>query len=101
MQNTPADLANREPPHATLFFVPLAANAPATYDDPIMQSIDDGTHFLEGAVLELHSDRIDGLEPQIRRILSDIDPNITLLNVQTLQPCESIPTWISSEPLHS
>ena len=50
-----------------------------------MQSIDDGTHFLEGAVLELHSERIEGLEPQIRSILSDIDPNITLLNVQTLQ----------------
>jgi predicted permease len=76
------DFANREPPRP-LFFVPLAQRT--HYDDPLMQSIDDDTHFIEGAVLELHSASIEGLEAQIRSILSDIDPNITLLNVQTLQ----------------
>jgi ABC-type antimicrobial peptide transport system permease subunit len=63
--------------------VPLAQRT--HYDDPIMQTIDDDTHFIEGAVLELHRDSFEVLEPQIRSILSDIDPNITLLNVQTLQ----------------
>ena len=76
------DFANREPPNP-LFFVPLAQRA--HYDEPMMQSIDDATHFIEGAVLELHSAGIEGLESQIRSVLSDIDPNITLLNVQTLQ----------------
>src|SRR5271170_3690979 len=75
------DFANHEPPRP-LFFVPLAQRT--HYDDPIMQTIDDDTHFIEGAVLQLRGS-MDGLEPQIRSILSDIDPNITLLNVQTLQ----------------
>ena len=76
------DFANREPPRP-LFFVPLAQHT--TYDNPMMQSIDDETHFIEGAVLELHSNSMEGLEPQIRTILADIDPNFVLLNIQTLQ----------------
>jgi len=76
------DFANREPPRP-LFFVPLAQRT--HYDNAIMQSIDDRTHYIEGAVLQLHSSSMEGLEPQIRRILSDIDPNITLLDIQTLQ----------------
>ena len=76
------DFANREPPRP-LFFVPLAQRN--HYDDAIMQSLDDRTHYIEGAVLELRSSSMEGLEPQIRTILSDIDSNITLLNVQTLR----------------
>jgi predicted permease len=76
------DFANREPPRP-LFFVPLAQRT--HYDDSIMQIVDDGTHFIEGAVLELETNSIEGLESQIRAILSDIDPNITLLSVQPLQ----------------
>ena len=51
----------------------------------MMQSIDDQTHFIEGAVLQLHSNSMEGLEPQLRSILADIDPNFVLLNIQTLQ----------------
>ena len=28
---------------------------------------------------------IEGLEPQVRRIFSDVDPNLTLLDIQTMQ----------------
>jgi ABC-type antimicrobial peptide transport system permease subunit len=50
----------------------------------MMQSLDDATHFIEGAVLEVRGP-IEGLESQVRQILSDIDPNFVLLNIQTMQ----------------
>ena len=64
-----------------MFFAPLAQRV--HYDHPLMQSLDDSTHFIEGAVLQLHGS-MEGLEPEVRRVLSDVDPNLTLLGVQTL-----------------
>jgi predicted permease len=75
------DLTNRDEPSA-MFFVPLAQRV--HYPVPIMQSIDDSTHFIEGAILQLHGS-MDGLEAQVRNVLSDVDPNLTLLGVRTLQ----------------
>jgi predicted permease len=69
-------------PTRPLFFVPLAQRV--SYDHPLMQSIDDSTHFIEGAVFKLHGS-MEGLESQVRRVLSDVDPNLTLLGVQTLE----------------
>ena len=65
-----------------IFFVPLAQRV--HYDDAMMQTVEDETHFIEGAVLQVHGS-MDGLEPQVRRILSDVDPDLTLLHMQTLQ----------------
>ena len=45
-----SDPTNTDPPRP-IFFVPLAQRV--HYDVPIMQSIDDQTHFIEGAVLQL------------------------------------------------
>ena len=75
-----SDPAGNDP--RPIFFVPLAQRV--HYDTPLMQTIDDSTHFIEGAVLQLHGS-MEGLEPQVRRALSDVDPNLTLLSVQTLQ----------------
>jgi predicted permease len=75
------DFANREPPRP-IFFVPLAQRI--HYDNPMMQAIDDDTHYIEGAVLKVHGS-MEGLEPQVRQVLSDVDPNITLLGIQSLQ----------------
>jgi ABC-type antimicrobial peptide transport system permease subunit len=75
------DLNGSEPPRP-IFFVSLAQRV--HYDTPLMQSIDDSTHFIEGAVLKLHGS-MEGLEPQVRRVLSEVDPNITLLGVHTMQ----------------
>jgi predicted permease len=75
------NIAGTTPP-APMFFVPLAQRV--HYDAEIMQSIDDRTHFIEGAVLQLHGS-MAGLEPQVRRALSEIDPNMTLLGIQTMQ----------------
>lgn len=65
-----------------MFFVPLGQRT--HYDNAMMQSIDDGTHFIEGAVLKIHGS-MEGLEPQVRRVLSEVDPDITLLGIQTLE----------------
>jgi predicted permease len=75
------NLTGNEPPRP-IFFVPLAQRV--HYDNPMMQSLDDSTHFIEGAVLEMHGS-MEGLEPQVRRALSEVDPNLTLLHIQTMQ----------------
>lgn len=75
------DFANREPPRP-IFFVPLAQRT--HYDNGMMQSIDDDTHYIEGAVLKIHGS-MEGLESQVRRVLSEVDPNITLLDIQPMQ----------------
>ena len=51
---------------------------------PLMQSIDDSTHYIEGAVLQLHGSP-EGLESEVRHVLSDVDPNLTLLDIHSLQ----------------
>jgi predicted permease len=76
-----SDVANTETPRP-IFFVPLAQRV--HYDEPLMQTVEDDTHFIEGAVLQLHGST-EGLEPQVRSVLSDVDPNLTLLKIQTLQ----------------
>jgi predicted permease len=75
------DPANTEPPRP-LFFVPLAQRV--HYDAALMQSIDDMTHYIEGAVLHIHGST-EGLESQVRHVFSDVDPNLTLLSVQSMQ----------------
>ncbi len=74
-------LTNTDPPRA-MFFVRLAQRV--HYPVQTMQSIDDRTHFIEGAVLQLHGS-MEGLEAAVRNVLSDVDPNLTLLGIQTLQ----------------
>ena len=72
------DPAGTEPPRP-MFFVPLQQHVDY-HDGSIMQRIDDMTHYIEGAVLQTRGS-MDGLEPQIRSVLSDVDPNLTLLDV--------------------
>jgi len=76
-----SDAANSEPPRP-MFFVPLAQRV--HYNDDLLQMVEDSTHFIEGAVLEVQGN-MDGLEPQVRHALSEVDPNLTLLNMHTLQ----------------
>ena len=65
-----------------LFFVPLEQHV--KYDEPMMQSVEDSGHLIEGAVLKLHG-KVENLEPQVRRVFSDVDPNFTVLEIQTMQ----------------
>jgi predicted permease len=65
-----------------LFFVPLAQHV--HYTIPMMQMIDDRTHLIESAVLQLGGS-MEGLEPSIRRVFGDVDPNLTILSMRTMQ----------------
>jgi predicted permease len=65
-----------------LFFVPLAQRV--QYDDKMMQTLDDASHYVGNAILRVHGN-VEGLESQVRKILSDIDPNLTLRRIQTMQ----------------
>jgi predicted permease len=65
-----------------LFFVPLAQHV--HYNIPMMQMIDDRTHLIESVVLQLRGS-MEGLEPQVRRIFAEVDPNLTILSVRTMQ----------------
>jgi ABC-type antimicrobial peptide transport system permease subunit len=65
-----------------LFFVPLAQHV--HYDSSMMQMIDDRTHLIESAVLQLRGS-MEGLEPQIRRVFAKVDPNLTVIDIQTMQ----------------
>jgi predicted permease len=75
------DVANQEP-RRPIFFLPLTQRV--KYDEPLMQSIEDMTHYIEGAVLEVRGS-MEGLEPAVRRALSEVDPNLTLLTLQSMQ----------------
>ena len=75
------DVGNTEPPRP-LFFAPLAQRV--RYDAGLMQTIEDSTHFIEGAVLQIHGS-MEGLESEVRHVLSDVDPNLTLLSIQSMQ----------------
>jgi predicted permease len=65
-----------------LFFVPLAQHV--HYEQPMAQMIDDRTHMIESVVLQMRGST-DGLEPQVRRILAEVDPNLTLIRMRTMQ----------------
>ena len=65
-----------------LFFVPLAQHV--HYKTSMMQMVDDRTHLIESAVLQLHGS-MEGLEPQIRRIFAEVDPDLTVIDIQTMQ----------------
>ena len=64
-----------------LFFVPLAQHV--HYPIAMLQMIDDRTHLIESVVLQLRGS-MEGLEPQIRRVFTEVDPNLTILGIQTM-----------------
>lgn len=65
-----------------MVFLPLVQHA--HYDIPLMQWADDRTHFIESAVLQIRGN-MSGLEPQIRRAFSEVDPNLTIIRIQSMQ----------------
>ncbi len=65
-----------------LFFVPLAQHV--QYDDAMAQMIEDRTHLIESVVLQLRGST-EGLEPQVRQAFAEVDPNLTLAEMRTMQ----------------
>jgi predicted permease len=69
-------------PARPMFYVPLAQTA--HYKSDMMQRIEVASHFITG--LMLVTDLSPGaLEPVLTRALAEIDPNLTIINVRTMQ----------------
>jgi predicted permease len=70
-------------PAQPMFYVPLAQNVDYRNGD-IMQRVELRSHFIEGIML--NTDIPPGtLEPLLTRTLAEIDPNLTILSVRTMQ----------------
>jgi predicted permease len=65
-----------------LLFVPLAQRA--HYSAAMAQMIEDRSHLIEGVVLDLHGST-QGLEPQVRRAFAEVDSNLTLVTMRTME----------------
>lgn len=64
-----------------LLFVPLAQRG--HYNTTMAQMIEDRSHLIDAVVLQLRGS-MQGLEPQVRRAFSDVDSNLTLITMRTM-----------------
>ncbi len=71
-----------EKPANAMFFLPLLQHI--HYKNDLLQQGETSSHFIESALLLVHGDT-GKLEPQIRKTFSDIDPDLAVLKIQTLQ----------------
>ena len=69
-------------PPRPMFYVPLAQNVP--YQEAAMQRIEFSSHFV-GGILLVSSTPPGALEALVRKTLAEIDPNLTVIGVRTLQ----------------
>ncbi|HET6219899.1 MAG TPA: ABC transporter permease, partial [Acidobacteriaceae bacterium] len=69
-------------PPKPMFYAPLTQHV--VYDQPVMALVDHRSHYIGGAVLQLRGSEM-GIEALIRKAFSEIDPNLTIINVQPLQ----------------
>ena len=71
----------RHPSHPMLF-APLVQRV--DYKNPLMQMLDHRAHYITAAVLELRGNS-EGMGARIRKAFSEVDPNLTIMNIQTMQ----------------
>jgi predicted permease len=69
-------------PARPMFYVPLAQSV--EYKDNLMKMIDLRSHFIGGMMLVTNLSP-GALEPQITRMLAEIDPNLTINSLRTMQ----------------
>ena len=69
-------------PARPMFYVPLAQDV--DYPDPLMKKLELNSHFI-GGILLVTNLAPGALESQITRMLSELDPNLTILSVRTLR----------------
>jgi ABC-type antimicrobial peptide transport system permease subunit len=65
-----------------MFYVPLAQNV--DYKNAVMKRIELQSHFIGGIMLVTNVPR-GTLEPQLTRVLANLDPNLTINSVRTMQ----------------
>jgi predicted permease len=76
-----AGFALKRPARPT-FFVPLAQSV--DYKDPLMKRLEVATHFIEGMMLVTNLPT-GTLEPLLTKALAEIDPNLTIISIRTMQ----------------
>jgi predicted permease len=69
-------------PARPMFFVPLAQTV--KYANPLMQRVETASHYVGGILLVTNTPP-GTLEAHITRVLADADPNLTVINVRTLE----------------
>ena len=69
-------------PARPMFYVPLAQNVP--YQNKMMAAIELQSHFVQGIMLVTNASPGE-LEPVLTKTLADVDPNLTIISVRTMQ----------------
>jgi predicted permease len=69
-------------PARPMFYVPLAQNV--NYPDELMKKIELNSHFIGGMLLVTNMTP-GALEAQLTRMLADLDPNLTMNSIRTMQ----------------
>jgi len=69
-------------PARPMFYVPLAQNV--NYPDPLMKKIELVSHSIGGILLVTNMSP-GALEAQLTRILAELDPNLTINSIRTMQ----------------
>ncbi|HZL92268.1 MAG TPA: FtsX-like permease family protein, partial [Vicinamibacterales bacterium] len=69
-------------PARPMFFVPLAQTV--KYASPLMQRVETASHYVGGILLVTNSPP-GTLEPLVARTLAATDPNLTVINIRTLE----------------
>ena len=69
-------------PARPMFYVPLAQTV--DYQNPLMKRLETQSHFIRGLMLVTAASP-GALEPLVTRTLSEVDPNLTVTSVRTMQ----------------
>ena len=69
-------------PARPMFFVSLAQTV--KYASPLMQRVETASHFVGGILLVTNTPQ-GTLEPLVARTLAEADPNLTVINIRTLE----------------
>jgi predicted permease len=69
-------------PARPMFYVPLAQNV--DYQNPLMKKLEFRSHFIGGILLVTNMSP-GALEAQLTRLLADLDPNLTINSIRTMQ----------------
>src|SRR5437773_10155309 len=65
-----------------MFYVPLAQYV--NYKDAMMKKLELNSHLIGGAML-VTDGPVGTLEPEIRRAIAEVDPNLTINSIRTMQ----------------
>ena len=69
-------------PARPMFYLPLAQTA--TYKNELMKTLETRSHFIDGIMLVTKAS-LGALEPLLTRALAEVDPNLTITSVRTMQ----------------